>query len=83
MKEVKCVKLEDGLDYMVIDEIDNEDVTYVYLANVLDEEDFCIRKVDNMKNGELLVGLDSDEEFDKALLIFTKKHKEDDLGSYL
>ena len=51
-------------------------ITYVYLANIDDEEDFCIRKVDNSKNSELLVGLDSNNEFDKALLLFTKKHQD-------
>jgi hypothetical protein len=72
---VKCIKLEDGITYMVLDEIDNKEITYVYLSNIEDEEDFCIRKVDNMKNSELLIGLDSDEEFDKALLLYTKKNQ--------
>ncbi len=75
MSENKCVVLEDGLEYIVIDEIDNDNrVTYVYLVNVNDEKDFCIRKVDDNVNPDLLVGLDSNMEFDKALLIFTKKH---------
>ncbi len=72
---VKCIKLEDGITYMALDEIDNKEITYVYLSNIEDEEDFCIRKVDNMKNSELLIGLDSDEEFDKALLLYTKKNQ--------
>lgn len=71
---IKCVKLEDGIEYMILDEIDSDVNTYVYLTNIDDEEDFCIRKVDNKRNSELLVGLDSNEEFDKALLLFTKKH---------
>ncbi len=71
---IKCVKLEDGIEYMILDEIDSDVNTYVYLTNIDDEEDFCIRKVDNSRNSELLVGLDSNEEFDKALLLFTKKH---------
>ncbi len=78
--ETKCVKLEDGLEYAVIDEIDHEDNTYVYLVNYEDETDFCIRKVENSVNEKLLQGLDSNEEFDKALLLFTVKHKDDDLG---
>lgn len=75
MVESKCIKLEDDLEYVVIDEIsDGDGITYVYLANTNDEKDFCIRKVDDRKDSELLVGLDSNIEFDKALLIFTKKH---------
>ena len=73
---IKCIKLEDGIEYMVLDEIDNDVNTYIYLANANDEDDFCIRKVDNSKNAELLVGLDSNSEFDKALLLFTKKHED-------
>lgn len=72
--DVKCIKLEDGLEYMVMDEIDEGKNTYVYLSNVEDPEDFCIRKVDNEVNEELLVGLDSNEEFDKALMLFTNKN---------
>lgn len=73
--EMKCIKLEDGLEYMVLDEIDSETNTYVYLSNIEDPEDFCIRKVENDKNEELLVGLDSNEEFDKALLLYSEKNQ--------
>ena len=75
MIDCKCIRLEDGLEYAVIDEIsDGKDITYVYLSNTSNEKDFCIRKVDDKVNPELLVGLDSNEEFDKALLLFSKKH---------
>ena len=40
MIEAKSIKLEDGIEYMVIDEIDNATTTYYYLANIDDEEDF-------------------------------------------
>ena len=73
---IKSIKLEDGIEYMVLDEIDLDNNTYVYLTNVDDEEDFCIRKVDNTKNESMLVGLDTDNEFDKALLLFSKKYQD-------
>ncbi len=73
--QVKVIKLEDGLDYFVLDEIEKDNVTYVYLANVLDETDFCIRKVNMNVNEYLLVGLDNEKEFDRALEIFTDKNK--------
>ena len=57
--EAKSVKLEDGIEYMVIDEIVNANTTYYYLANIDDEEDFCVRKINKDKNDQLLVGLDS------------------------
>lgn len=75
MIEAKSVRLEDGIEYMVMDEIDNANTTYYYLANIDDEEDFCIRKIDKNKDNQLLVGLDSDQEFDRAMLLFMKKNK--------
>lgn len=74
MKDTKCVKLEDGLEYAVIDEITKNDIIYVYLVNVEDEYDFCIRKVDNSKKKNILIGLDNDAEFDEAMNLFSKKH---------
>ena len=72
---IKSIKLEDGIEYMVLDEIDLDNNTYVYLTNVDDEEDFCIRKVDNTKNDSMLVGLDNDNEFDTILDMFLEKNK--------
>ena len=78
-EEIEVVTLENGLDYMVIDEIPNGSVTYVYLANVDDEKDTCIRKVTEVDGEDIINGLDSEDEFNKALLLFTKKHKNDKL----
>ena len=78
-EEIEVVTLENGLDYMVIDEIPNGSVTYVYLANVDDEKDTCIRKVTEVDGEDIINGLDSEDEFNKALLLFTKKHKKDKL----
>jgi len=76
MIEAKSIKLEDGIEYMVIYEIDNATTTtYYYLANIDDEEDFCIRKIEKENDDQLLVGLDSDQEFDRAMLMFMKKNK--------
>lgn len=77
-EELKIVTLEDELEYAVIDEIEDNDAVYIYLTNLDDEKDFCIRKTDMSR--KQLNGLDSDTEFDKAILLFTKKHKDDDLS---
>ncbi len=76
-EEIEIVTLEDNQDYMVVDEIKNGTVMYVYLANVDDERNTCIRKVIVEDGEEILNGLDSSEELDKALLLFAKKHKEE------
>lgn len=75
MKDVKSVILEDGIEYWVMDEIDNATTTYYYLCNIDDEEDFCVRKIEKEKDDQLLVGLDSDAEFDRAMLMLAKKNK--------
>jgi hypothetical protein len=62
------ITLEDGLKYYITKEIKKDDVTYVYLTNASDVNDFCIRKTDD--DQEYLNALDSEEEFNKALELF-------------
>lgn len=62
------IKLEDGLTYYINKEIKKDNVIYVYLTNVKDVTDFCIRKTNESK--EMLNPLDNEEEFDMALDLF-------------
>lgn len=73
-KEFETVTLEDGKDYVIISEIIENNVTYVYLVNMEDEKDFCIRKVQDGPDGKMLVGLTDNNEFDKAILYFARKN---------
>ena len=69
--EVEYVTLEDGNDYFVVDIIDH----YVYLKKEDDDKIFEIREVVKEDNGEeFFVELDNQEEYEKALLLFTKKY---------
>jgi hypothetical protein len=77
VKEYDVVTLEDGKEYFIIDEIDIDGVRYVYLTTDDIEQKFRVRKVQKAGNIEMYVGLDSDQEFDKAMLYFTKNHQED------
>lgn len=79
-EEIEIITLEDNNDYIVIDEITNGDVVYVYLANVDDEKDVCVRKVTHEHGEDILNGLDSSKELDKALLLFARKHKTDKIN---
>lgn len=72
MKEMEIVTLEDDNNYILIDRIDN----YVYLTKEEDNEFFMIRKVENNLDEEYFCGLDNDDEFDKALALFTNKYKD-------
>ena len=76
-KEYEYLTLEDGNEYLIIDEIEIDGVNYVYLSNGEDNENFRVRKNKKVGNIEMLVGLDSDQEFDKAMLYFVKNHKDD------
>lgn len=75
MEEVEVITLEDGKDYMVTDEFEINKVRYVYLTNEEDIADICIRKINIINNEEYLVGLDSEEEFKKALQEFLNRNK--------
>lgn len=75
MEDVEIITLEDGKDYMVTDEFEINKVRYVYLTNEEDIADICIRKINIINNEEYLVGLDSEEEFKKALQEFLNRNK--------
>jgi len=77
MKEYDVVTLEDGKEYIILDEIDIDGTKYVYLSADDDEQKFKVRKVQMAGNIEMYVGLDSDQEFDKAMLYFTKNHQDE------
>lgn len=75
VENINVVTLEDGIEYAVIEEIVHDDNKYVYLTNVNDYEDFCIRKIIVEGNEEFIIGLNDDAEFDLALMLFAKNHK--------
>lgn len=64
------ITLEDGTNYFITKELTKDNIVYVYLTNTTDVTDFCIRKTDISK--EVLHPLDSKEEFDLALKLFTE-----------
>lgn len=74
--EVNVIKLEDGIDYVIIDAIQNENNKYLFLANKNDELDVCIRKIILKDDKEYLVKLDSDEEFEDIMTLFNLKYRE-------
>jgi len=76
MMEINTVVLEDNIRYAVIKELEKDGNTYVYLVNMEDPEDFCIRKVKIKNEKKYLAGLDSDEEFELVMLSFAKELNE-------
>lgn len=72
---MESIVLEDGLEYAIVDEINYQDKHYVYLLNVNDNKDFCIRKSTNENGVEYAQGLDNKEEYETALNLYLNKNK--------
>ena len=73
-KEFEIITLEDNLDYAEIDKFNYNNNTYVFLSEVNNPENFCIRKIKRENNEELIIGLENKEEFDTILKLFTEKY---------
>ena len=73
-KEYNVVTLEDGVKYTEIDRIEDDNKVYVFLSNVDNPEDFCVRKLIEQDGSECIIGLDNREEFDRVFNLFTKKY---------
>ena len=74
MKEYDVVSIE-GIEYIQVDKIEIEGNIYVFLSEVNNIDNFIIKKyiVDDGK--EYFEGLENNNEFDKVLTYFLKKHK--------
>ena len=69
MKEVDVYSF-DGKDYLLITKIKS----YLYLSNENNPHDMMIRKED-LEDDTILLPLDNEEEFDKALRLLSEKRK--------
>lgn len=72
MKELEFVTLENGNEYIILDEIDDNGIKYLYLVNSGNSSDFAIRK----EFGNELIGLDNKAELNRVLDVFVKKNYE-------
>ena len=75
MEEVNTVILENGLEYMEVDEINFDNKEYVLLVNCKNVKDSCIRRVEITDNQEYLCKIKDELEYDKVLKLFIKKNK--------
>ena len=72
MINLNSVTLENGHNYIIIEEKKYQDKSYVYLVNENDSNDFCIRKIITDGGIKKIVTLDNDEEFYSAIKLFNK-----------
>ena len=73
MNDVKYIILNNK-EYLIIDEIPINNVTYLYLVSDTNEEDFLIQKILLEQDQEYLTNISSIEEYNKALIAFKEKH---------
>lgn len=72
------ITLENNKNYVLLSTIDVDNNKYFYMANELNPEDLCIRKVVIDKdNDEALVKLDNKEELNKVLSVFNEMYRKD------
>lgn len=69
MQDVMIYTFND-MNYILVDRIDN----YLYLSNENNPHDMMIRKED-LEDDTILLPLDNEEEFDKALRLLSEKRK--------
>lgn len=73
-KEYNVITLEDNIEYTEIDKIEYNNNTYIYLSDIENPENFCIRKLIIENNEEYIIGLDNEEEFNNAFNLFQQKY---------
>lgn len=75
MKEYDVVLIDDN-EFIEIDRVNIDNNVYVYLSQLDNSENFIIQKYVVIDGEEYFEGLESDNEFDKVLTYFLKKHKD-------
>ncbi len=68
------IVLEDNDCYQVIDKIKDDNKAYVYLVNTRDKDDLVVRKEIEENEERFLVGLEDEDELEKALNLYLEKN---------
>lgn len=71
---MESVTLENGNQYVIVNEITDDKNCYVYMTNLNDRKDFCVRKSVKQNEKEYFVGLKDEEELKYALKLFIDKN---------
>ena len=69
-KELEVITIDDK-DYVIIEEVEHNNKTYLYLSNVINDEDTLIRKVDE-DDKETILPLQDEQEFEIACNLLFK-----------
>lgn len=73
-KLCNVITLGDNIEYTEIDRVNFNKNTYSILSDLDNPSNFCIKKLILENNYEYVVGIDTREEFDNVLKVFTDKY---------
>jgi len=71
---MKSIILDDGIEYLIYDTEIIDNIEYTLFVNINNDADICFRKTIIENNEKFYIGLDDEKEFEKVLLVFTKKN---------
>ena len=74
MNDISIIRLDDGKEYYLVDNIVYNNVKYILLSFVSDVKDICIRKM-LIENGEEIIAYLEEDEFDTIFNMFYEKNK--------
>ncbi len=72
---IDVIKLENGKEYGIIDTLTHNNSNYLVLVNILDNNDFCVRKVIEKEGREVIIKLNNQNEFEEIMEMFYNKHR--------
>ena len=69
---IKTIILDDGIKYMIVEEMVINKTLYTLFDNIDNENDICFRKTVKKDGKEYYVGLDDEKELERVIMHFTK-----------
>lgn len=72
--EIDVITLEDNKEYGIFDTLEHENNKYLFLGNLQDESDVCMRKIIVKDGKEYLRKLEDEEEFENIMTLYYEKH---------
>ena len=71
---MNSIVLDDGIEYLIYDTEIIDNIEYTLFSNINEPDDICFRKTITENDEKFYIGLDDEKEFEKVLLVFTKKN---------
>ena len=72
--EYNIVTLENGTEYTELYRVTDDGMKYVFLSNLDNPEEFCIRKLIEGNGQEFIIRLDGKREYNKVFNLFKQEY---------